>query len=121
MTPRLVALDEGPDISLDGMPIVVGRDPRCDVRLTCMRVSRRHCRIRLVDGEVQVCDLGSTNGILINGRQALSGRLHAGDTLSIAGLRFRLELVPPARRSWLIRRCGAGPPGEFPTRLDDGS
>jgi pSer/pThr/pTyr-binding forkhead associated (FHA) protein len=82
---------------------LVGRHPQCDTRLTSLRVSRRHCCISVVDGEVEVRDLSSTNGILINGHQTLAGRLRPGDVLSIAHLRFRLELDPPSRLSWRIR------------------
>ena len=91
MPARLVALDGGPDILLDGFRILVGRHPKCDAQLTSMRVSRRHCCITLANGEVEVVDLGSTNGILINGRQTQCGRLRPGDVLWIAHLRYRLD------------------------------
>jgi pSer/pThr/pTyr-binding forkhead associated (FHA) protein len=87
----LVALDEGPNIPLGREPIVVGRHPHCDVRLPSIRVSRRHCCLSEIDGEVAVRDLGSSNGTLINGWPVESGRLRPGDTLTIAHLRYRLE------------------------------
>jgi hypothetical protein len=43
------------------------------------------------NGEVVVRDLGSTNGIRINGQRVESGRLRPGDELSIAHIRYRLE------------------------------
>ncbi len=43
------------------------------------------------NGEVLVRDLGSTNGIRINGQRVEIGRLKAGDELSIAHIRYRLE------------------------------
>jgi hypothetical protein len=120
MSPFLVALDEGPDIPLDRTPIVVGRSPLCDARITSDRVSRRHCAVSVVAGKVEVRDLGSTNGILINGRQVLSGWLHPGDILSIAGARYRLELGPQAKLAWLLRLNAAGPTEESPaTRHDE--
>jgi pSer/pThr/pTyr-binding forkhead associated (FHA) protein len=42
-------------------------------------------------GEVVVRDLGSTNGIRINGQRVEIGRLRPGDELSIAHDRYRLE------------------------------
>jgi hypothetical protein len=42
-------------------------------------------------GEVLVRDLGSTNGIRINGQRVEFGRLRAGDELSIAHIRYRLD------------------------------
>jgi predicted component of type VI protein secretion system len=87
----LVALDGGLDIPTGREPIVVGRHPLCDVRLRSIRVSRRHCCLTQIDGEVAVRDLGSSNGTLINGRRVEAGRLRPGDVLSIADLRYRLE------------------------------
>ena len=43
------------------------------------------------NGEVTVRDLGSTNGIRINGQRVERGRLRPGDELSIAHIRYRLE------------------------------
>jgi pSer/pThr/pTyr-binding forkhead associated (FHA) protein len=92
MPTRLIALDGGPDITLrDHVPIIMGRDPRCDARLNSLRVSRFHCCVaRIADG-VHVSDLGSTNGTRINGRCVRSGRLGLGDELTIGHLRFRVE------------------------------
>ena len=91
MPVRLVALDEGPDILLDRAMVVVGRHPSCDTRLDSLRVSRQHCCMSQDKGEVTVRDLGSTNGIRINGQRVERGRLRPGDELSIAHIRFRLE------------------------------
>ena len=92
MSTRLVALDEGPDIQLDRAMLVVGRHPQCDARLDSIRISRRHCCMMTHDnGEVEVRDLGSTNGIRVNGQRVEMGRLRPGDELAIAHIRYRLE------------------------------
>ena len=88
---RLVALNGGPDIPVDRAIIVVGRDPECDTRLESMLVSRRHCCIAPGIGELEVKDLGSTNGIRINGHRVDRGRLRRGDELSIAHLRYKVD------------------------------
>lgn len=93
MPTRLVALSEGADIPLDRAMLVVGRHPHCDARLDSIRVSRRHCCMTQDSGEVIVRDLGSTNGIRINGQRVEMGRLRPGDELSIAHLRYRLEVA----------------------------
>jgi hypothetical protein len=90
-TARLVALDEGPDIVLDRAMVVVGRHPQCDARLDSLRISRHHCCMTQDQNEVVVRDLGSTNGIRINGQRVEVGRLRAGDELSIAHIRYRLD------------------------------
>jgi predicted component of type VI protein secretion system len=107
----LVSLDDGPDIPTGREPIIVGRHPHCDVRLRSIRVSRRHCCLTEVDGEVAVRDLGSTNGTLINGRRVGAGRLQPGDVLSIAHLRYRLEPGHANRARTAdprVGRCGDG-------------
>ena len=91
MYSRFVAIDEGPDINLDRAMVVVGRDPNCDTRLNSLRVSRHHCCMARENDQVLVRDLGSTNGIRINGMRVETGRLRPGDELSIAHIRYRLE------------------------------
>jgi predicted component of type VI protein secretion system len=91
MPVRLLALDEGADIPVDREMLVVGRHPQCDARLDSIRVSRRHCCMMQKNGELMIRDLGSTNGIRINGQRVESGRLRPGDELSIAHIRFRLD------------------------------
>ena len=91
MPARLVALDEGSDIPLDRTMVVVGRHPQCDARLDSLRVSRHHCCMTLDEGDVVVRDLGSTNGVRINGQRVEIGRLRPGDELSIAHIRYRLD------------------------------
>jgi pSer/pThr/pTyr-binding forkhead associated (FHA) protein len=90
MNARLVALDDSPDIPLDRTLVVVGRHPQCDARLGSLRVSRQHCCLTQAEGEIVVRDLGSTNGIRINGERVEVGRLRPGDELSIAHFRYRL-------------------------------
>lgn len=91
MSLRLIALDEGPDISIDRAMVIVGRHPQCDARLDSIRISRRHCCMTPEGSELLVRDLGSTNGIRINGHRVEEGRIGIGDELSIAHFRFRLE------------------------------
>ena len=89
--PTLRAVSYGPDITLDRAMVMVGRHPHCDARLDSLRVSRRHCILTEDGGEVVVRDLGSTNGIRINGQRVEDGRLRPGDEISIAHMRYRLE------------------------------
>src|SRR4051812_49400647 len=91
MPSRLVAIDEGPDIPLDRTMVVVGRHPQCDARLDSLRISRHHCCMTQDNGDVVVRDLGSTNGIRINGQRVELGRLRPGDELSIAHIRYRFD------------------------------
>jgi predicted component of type VI protein secretion system len=111
MPARLVALDEGPDILLDRSKVLVGRHPSCDARLESLRASRRHCYLTEENGEIFVRDLGSTNGIRINGERVEIGRLRVGDELAIAHLRYRVESGPDREKveSGLGPQPPAGP------------
>jgi len=66
---------------------VIGRDDTCDVRLVSTDVSRRHAALR--NGgpgrPVEIVDLGSRNGIRVNGRQVPSAPLSAGDVVRVGG------------------------------------
>lgn len=44
--------------------------------------------------EILVRDLGSTNGIRINGQRVESGRLKPGDELSVAHIRYKFQDLP---------------------------
>ena len=103
MPARRVALDGTADIPLADVLTVVGRHRECDVRLGSSRVSRRHCCLVLRGDAVLVRDLGSTNGVSINGLRVDMGLLGHGDLLAIAHLRFRL---------WLQAHDGAGIAGD---------
>lgn len=123
MPPRLVALDEGPDIMLDHGMVVVGRHPGCDARLESPRISRHHCCVMPEEDEVLVRDLGSTNGIRINGQRVETGRLKVGDVFSVAHVRYRLigerEVdQPPAEPRRVARSDGSGNGRQPPTDED---
>lgn len=48
---------------------VIGRSPKCDVVVPHDGMSRQHCQIDLIGGELYVTDLGSTNGVMIDGKK----------------------------------------------------
>jgi pSer/pThr/pTyr-binding forkhead associated (FHA) protein len=91
MIARLVSLDGRAEIPLDRPLLLVGRDPRCDARIDSPRVSRVHCYLAPRRGGVTARDLGSTNGIRINGLRVGEGLLRDGDLLSVGDFRYRLE------------------------------
>jgi pSer/pThr/pTyr-binding forkhead associated (FHA) protein len=47
--------------------IIVGRSKDCDLQIDDEALSRKHCRIEECDGNFFVTDLGSTNGVFLNG------------------------------------------------------
>jgi predicted component of type VI protein secretion system len=91
MPPRLIALDTDHVILLDKPIILIGRHPECDIQLESRKISRRHCCIAEVDKALSVRDLGSTNGIQINGSAVEEGKLADGDELTIGNLRYQVK------------------------------
>ena len=78
---------------VSGDPFVIGRSRECDLVLDDQNVSRRHAELRREDGGWAVVDLGSTNGIKLNGKRSRGGRLNPGDeiTLGLSRLTFEQE------------------------------
>uniref|UniRef100_A0A7C4QUG9 FHA domain-containing protein n=1 Tax=Schlesneria paludicola TaxID=360056 RepID=A0A7C4QUG9_9PLAN len=103
MAAFLVPLDAGSCvIPLEKAILLIGRQSDCDVSLTTSRkVSRKHCCIAIVNNTVIVRDLGSTNGVCINGQRInREAPLRLGDELTIGDVRFRLQKeATPATRS----------------------
>jgi transcriptional regulator with PAS, ATPase and Fis domain len=64
-------------------PIELGRGEECTVSLVGAEVSRRHARIERRDQLWVVRDLGSTNGVHVNGAQLAVSVLSVGDVLRL--------------------------------------
>jgi pSer/pThr/pTyr-binding forkhead associated (FHA) protein len=67
----------------EGQEIVIGRSSELDMVLVEEMVSRKHARIALSDGVINIEDLGSTNGTFVNGEKVDRGTLHEGDRVLI--------------------------------------
>jgi predicted component of type VI protein secretion system len=110
MPAQLVALTEGPSILLDKPIMLFGRNPECDIQIDSRKVSRRHCCVAQVNDYLVVRDLGSTNGIRVNGVRMVEGQLRHGDELTIGSHRYqvRWEGMPaPAVRPAEAAEAGA--------------
>lgn len=90
---RALLVSEDKRTVLSGERFVIGRSRECDLVLDDPNVSRQHAELRLEDGAWAVRDLGSTNGIKLNGSRSPGGRLSPGDeiTLGLSRLKFEQE------------------------------
>jgi pSer/pThr/pTyr-binding forkhead associated (FHA) protein len=69
---------------------VIGRDKGCDFRIKDDQASREHATFTWRDRGVEVADLGSANGVLVNGDPALGPtRLYDGDLVQVAQVKMR--------------------------------
>jgi pSer/pThr/pTyr-binding forkhead associated (FHA) protein len=58
-----------PNISFHENPLVIGRDPACDMVLDLPVVSGQHARLIRRDDRIVLEDLGSSNGTSVNGQR----------------------------------------------------
>jgi len=63
--------------------IVIGRSRDCDIQLADANVSRRHAELRQEGAAYWIVDLGSTNGMEVNGKRVKRAKLQSGDTITL--------------------------------------
>lgn len=87
----------GERLPLSAPGIVVGRGNDADLRINDPGVSRRHVEFRVIDHgdgpRVSVHDLGSTNGVLVNGRRQEQATLADGARIQIGTTTLTLHLI----------------------------
>lgn len=124
----LVPANGGRPIPLDKAIVFLGRGQECDVVLTNSRkVSRKHCCVVQIDDRFVVRDLGSMNGVRINGELIeREGEFVVGDELCIGDQAFRLQPVSHAGARQLKSPAGGNRfvpqqsiPGSGPIALPD--
>ena len=71
--------------------ILIGRHAECDVRINSSEISRRHCCLAMAYDRLIIRDLGSLNGVRVNGRLVDEIQLSHGDEVAIAHLIYRVD------------------------------
>ncbi len=122
MSAQLIPVNAGPfpTISLQRPVVLIGRHPECDVRLELSKISRRHCCVALAYDRILIRDLGSRNGLRVNGRSVEEVQLNHGDEIAIGPVLYRLENPPVAVRV-PTRPAPAAQPPSPPPDLPDAS
>ncbi len=78
---------------LEGPVAVLGRSRECDCILDDGNISRRHAELtRAPNGDWSIADLGSTNGVKVNGRRVQSTRVSPGDEVVLGTTRFTFDI-----------------------------
>ena len=74
-------------------PFLVGRHAGSSLTIPCPTVSNIHAELSILDGQLHVRDLGSTNGTFVNGAR-IEGefRVMCGDLVQFAEVVFRVGL-----------------------------
>jgi hypothetical protein len=92
VTRAVIALDDRRYV-LDAARSTIGRSRDADCVLRDANVSRHHAELRRSPaGEWTIADLGSTNGVKVNGRRVGSTRLASGDQVTLGTTTFRFEI-----------------------------
>lgn len=91
------------DFPLSAQRTVIGRQNTCGLRIPLHSVSRKHCEVQMIDGQLLVRDLGSSNGTQINDEKVKGqAKLLAGDRLQLGPVIFTVvidgkpEVVDPS-------------------------
>ena len=80
------------EIPILGGEFLLGRGTDCDLRLHDTAISRHHCLIRVRGQEVNLVDLGSSNGTYLNGTRVLSQTaLQTGDEIRLGDHRYIVD------------------------------
>jgi hypothetical protein len=85
-------LFDGKQVGLNDASVVVGRSNDCEVVLPDPNVSRHHAKLTQSGEDWLIEDLGSTNGVVINGEQVHQATvLTTGDQIELGNCMLRFE------------------------------
>lgn len=91
------------------LEVDIGRSPTCAIRLPYPSVSGRHLRLVRSDDRWHVCDLGSKNGTLLDGRSIEPGEpveLSDGSRLRISNILITAVLSEDAGDGFTLTETG---------------
>jgi pSer/pThr/pTyr-binding forkhead associated (FHA) protein len=94
-----LTLPDGKQVPVeDGM--IIGRSRHASIVLGDKKASRRHARIILLGGVVELEDMGSSNGTLLNGKPVTKRMLRDGDEIRIGTttIQFHEQIEAPAAK-----------------------
>jgi adenylate cyclase len=92
---ELVPVGGGDPVPLTSPTMTIGRRESCDICLKFQNVSGTHCELTYQDGYWLIRDLGSTNGVKVNGERTTRKALRPGDEVSVATHRYSIEYILP--------------------------
>jgi len=93
---ELVPQGGGDPIPLAKQKLLIGRRPTCDICLPFPNISSQHCELEMQNGYWHILDLGSSNGLKVNGVRLESKFLLPGDELTLAKHKFEIQYQPLA-------------------------
>ena len=82
------------EVVVESFPVELGRGAEVAVRIDDRWLSRRHCRLDVEGGVVQVRDMASRHGTFVNGEPVGECQLLPGDELCIGLTHFVADYEP---------------------------
>ena len=93
--PKALLLVEGRRLLLAPRGATIGRSRDCDIVLEDSSISRRHAELRPAGQGWVVEDLGSTNGVRVNGSTVHGPHeVRTGDRIEIGSTEMLFEIAP---------------------------
>ena len=92
---------------LAGASITIGRHSLCDIVLDDDTVSRTHARVERTDDGFALVDLGSSNGVRVNGERTTHRLLEPGDVVHVGDCVLRFEASGDAAARPAMREARA--------------
>jgi ABC-type multidrug transport system ATPase subunit len=75
----------------DKNELTIGRDPKNDISLDGLQISNRHARLIRSGNEVVIDDLGSTNGVYVNGSRVTRQTITPADAVQIGSFLLKVD------------------------------
>jgi pSer/pThr/pTyr-binding forkhead associated (FHA) protein len=73
--------------------VTIGRSDQCEIAVKDGSMSGKHAEVSKINGEIKVKDLGSANGIYVNGEKTEEAELYDGDILRLGQTSIRVDIV----------------------------
>lgn len=84
----------GSILVVDSVPSVIGRSSGADITIADETVSRRHAEFRGERNELELEDLGSSNGTTLNGNDMVGAvTLHDGDFVGLGSATLLVKTI----------------------------
>ncbi len=111
---ELIPVGGGDPIPLLKIKLLVGRRESCDIVLRFANVSAHHCELYISQGYWYIKDLGSTNGVRVNGQKTTEHLIEPNDAVRISKHDYTLRYDPAA-----LGASGPPPVSEMETKKQD--
>jgi hypothetical protein len=89
-----LVLGDGASVPVSHTPFTIGRGPGNDLVVASMAVSRRHAELVATDDGFALRDLGSHNGLVVDGTRLSEVELGPGVVVALGDVQLTLKYLP---------------------------